>query len=540
MPKIVECVPNFSEGKDVKIIDAISNAIRSTDGVSLLDVDPGPSSNRTVYTFLGSPDAVVEGALNAARVAYKLIDMTKHKGEHPRLGALDVCPFIPVQGVEDEECIYCAKKFGEKLSAELKVPVYLYGYASTQGFRTTVPQIRKGEYDGLPDKLSKTEWKPDYGPTDFVPRWGATITGARKFLIAYNVNILSTKEQAHRIALNIREQGRGPESAGKLKNCQAIGWYLDEFNLAQVSINLTDHSITPMHVAYEEVCKNATELKLAVTGSQVVGLVPLKALLQAAEFYIKKENLFILEEDQKVHLAVNRLGLNSLGDFDPKKRIIEYMLPNTNVGPLASKTLEEFILNVAARTPAPGGGSVAATVAALGSALGAMVGQMTYGKRQWEAQDEQMRRLIPVMHNTMKEQIKIIDSDTTAFNDYMAALKLPKETEEEIMTRDVAMQAGLKKAISVPMSLAKSINKIWAAMLELAEFGNIGTKSDIQVGTQCLLAGIRGAYYNVKINLDGILDSEYREMTKAEIEQELKLAEKKSEEVLIKASERKD
>ncbi|KAG1661384.1 Formimidoyltransferase-cyclodeaminase [Nymphon striatum] len=532
MPKIVECVPNFSEGKDVKIIDAISNAIRSTDGVSLLDVDPGPSSNRTVYTFLGSPDAVVEGALNAARVAYKLIDMTKHKGEHPRLGALDVCPFIPVQGVEDEECIYCAKKFGEKLSAELKVPGKFL-------FSVQIPRIDSLNI-ALLGFLSKTEWKPDYGPTDFVPRWGATITGARKFLIAYNVNILSTKEQAHRIALNIREQGRGPESAGKLKNCQAIGWYLDEFNLAQVSINLTDHSITPMHVAYEEVCKNATELKLAVTGSQVVGLVPLKALLQAAEFYIKKENLFILEEDQKVHLAVNRLGLNSLGDFDPKKRIIEYMLPNTNVGPLASKTLEEFILNVAARTPAPGGGSVAATVAALGSALGAMVGQMTYGKRQWEAQDEQMRRLIPVMHNTMKEQIKIIDSDTTAFNDYMAALKLPKETEEEIMTRDVAMQAGLKKAISVPMSLAKSINKIWAAMLELAEFGNIGTKSDIQVGTQCLLAGIRGAYYNVKINLDGILDSEYREMTKAEIEQELKLAEKKSEEVLIKASERKD
>ncbi|XP_035213436.1 formimidoyltransferase-cyclodeaminase-like, partial [Stegodyphus dumicola] len=479
--KIVECVPNFSEGQNQEIIDAISKAIRSTEGVSLLDIDPGPSTNRTVYTFVGSPDAVIEGALNAARVAYDLIDMSKHKGEHPRLGALDVCPFIPVQGVEMEECIYCARKFSEKLAAELKVPVYLYGFASEQEYRKTVPQIRAGEYEGILEKIVKPEWKPDFGPTEFVPNWGATMAGARKFLIAYNVNVLGTKEQAHRIALDIREQGRSKDEPGKLKKCQAIGWWLDEANIAQVSINLTDHDVTPIHIAYEEVCKGAKELKLAVTGSQIVGVVPLRAMLQVAEFYIAKENLFVLEEDQKLHLAINRLGLHSLGPFVPKERIIEYMLPDSEANSLTNKSMQDFIKTVAARTPAPGGGSVAAAVAAMGSALACMVGQLTYGKRQWERYDSQMRRIIPLMHETMKELIAVIDADTSAFNDYMAALKLPKETPEDIAMRETAMEAGLKKAISVPMSLAKSVSKLWDSLKELAAVANFGTKSDIQV-----------------------------------------------------------
>ncbi|XP_013789948.1 formimidoyltransferase-cyclodeaminase-like, partial [Limulus polyphemus] len=363
--KIVECVPNFSEGQSEEIIEQIAKSIRNTEGVSLLDIDCGPSTNRTVYTFVGSPDEVIEGALNAAKTAYKLIDMAKHKGEHPRLGALDVCPFIPVQGVEMEECIYCARKFGEKLAAELNVPVYLYGFAAQKDYRKTVPQIRAGEYEGLTEKVMKPEWKPDYGPSEFVSRWGATMCGARKFLIAYNVNVLSTKEQAHRIALNIREQGRNSEQPGRLKNCQGIGWWLDEANLAQVSFNITDHDVTPIHIAYEEVCKDARELRLPVTGSQIVGLVPLRAMLQAAEYYIEKENLFVLEEDQKIHLAINRLGLNSLGPFNPKEKIIEYMLPDQRVGPLAKKTVQDFVEAVAARSPAPGGGSVAAAVATM-------------------------------------------------------------------------------------------------------------------------------------------------------------------------------
>ncbi|KAG8193608.1 hypothetical protein JTE90_000241 [Oedothorax gibbosus] len=537
--KIVECVPNFSEGQSQEVIDAISEAIRSTDGVSLLDVDPGPSTNRTVYTFVGSPDAVIEGALNAARKAYKLIDMTKHKGEHPRLGALDVCPFIPVQGVEMEECIFCARKFAAKLAAELKVPVYLYGYASEQEYRKTVPQIRAGEYEGILEKITKPEWKPDYGPAEFVPSWGATMAGARKFLIAYNVNVLGTKEQAHRIALDIREQGRSKEEPGKLKNCQAIGWWLDEANIAQVSINLTDHDVTPIHAAYEEVRKGAKELKLAVTGSQIVGIVPLKAMIQAAEFYMSKENLFVLEEDQKLHLAINRLGLSSLGPFNPKERIIEYMLPEDENGSLATKSVQDFIKTVSARTPAPGGGSVAAAVGAMGAALSCMVGQMTYGKRQWERYDSQMRRIIPVMHETMNELISIIDADTSAFNDYMAALKLPKESPEDIIMREAAMEAGLKKAISVPMSLAKAISKLWDYLKELATLGNFGTKSDLQVGVKCLETGVFGAYYNVIINAEGIRDEKYKNGVLNEIEQYRSLAEKSCQETLLILQERR-
>lgn len=537
--KIVECVPNFSEGQSKEVIDAISNAIKSTEGVSLLDVDPGPSTNRTVYTFVGSPDAVIEGALNAARVAKDLIDMAKHKGEHPRLGTMDVCPFIPVQGVEMEECIFCARKFSEKLAAELKVPVYLYGFASEQEHRKTVPQIRAGEYEGLIDKITKPEWKPDFGPAEFVPSWGATMAGARKFLIAYNVNVLGTKEQAHRIALDIREQGRNKEEPGKLKKCQAIGWWLGEENIAQVSINLTDHDVTPIHIAYEEVCKGAKELKLAVTGSQIVGVVPLKAVLQVAEFYIHKENLFVLEEDQKIHLAINRLGLNSLGPFNPKERIIEYMLPDNDCGSLVNKSVQDFIKTVSARTPAPGGGSVAAAVAAMGSALACMVGQMTYGKRQWERYDSQMRRIIPIVHDTMKELIAVIDSDTYAFNDYMAALKLPKETPEDITMRDTAMEAGLKKAISVPMSLAKCVCKLWEPLKELATIGNFGTKSDLQVGIRCLETGVFGAYYNVIINAEGIKDEKYKNGVLNEIEQYRLIAERGCQETLQILQERR-
>lgn len=537
--KVVECVPNFSEGQDQEVIDAISKAIRDTPGVSLLDVDPGASTNRTVYTFAGSPDTVIEGALNAARVAYNLIDMTKHKGEHPRLGALDVCPFIPVLGVEIEECIFCARKFSEKLSAELKVPVYLYGYAAHQEYRKTVPQIRAGEYEGILEKISKPEWKPDFGPTEFIPRWGATMAGARKFLIAYNVNVLGTKEQAHRIALDIREQGRNKDEPGKLKKCQAIGWWLEEENIAQVSINLTDHDVTPIHIAYEEVCKGAKELKLAVTGSQVVGVVPLKAMMQVADFYIQKENLFVLEESQKLHLAINRLGLNSLGSFNPKERIIEYLLPEEESHSLAKQSVEDFVKTVSARTPAPGGGSVAAAVAAMGSALSCMVGQMTFGKRQWEKYDAQMRKIIPVMHDTMNDMLAIIDADTTAFNDYMAALKLPKDAPEDLTMREVAMEAGLKKAIAVPMSLAKTVSKIWEPLKELATIANFGTKSDLQVGIRCLETGVLGAYYNVTINAEGIKDEKYKNGVLNEVEKYRILAERNSQETLQILQERR-
>ncbi|KAK3702871.1 hypothetical protein QZH41_014145, partial [Actinostola sp. cb2023] len=507
MAKIIECVPNFSEGRNKDVIDAISRAIGATPGVSLLDVDPGSSTNRTVYTFVGSPDDVVQGALNAAKTAAEYIDMRKHKGEHPRLGALDVCPFIPVSNATMDDCVQCANNFAKMAAEEIGIPVYLYGYASQQDYRKSVPQIRSGEYEGLAKRIVTTEWAPDYGPTTFNPKWGATIAGARKFLIAFNINILGTKEQAHRIALNLREAGRGPDKPGRLRHVQGMGWWLDEENIAQVSVNLLDHEITPMHVAYEESIKDAKELKVGVCGSQVVGLVPLDAMLKAADYYIEKDHLFIMEEDQKIRLvsaqhyglyfhlshfqvhfknkpfssfqAVERMGLSSIGHFDPKTRIIEYMIGKHD-GPLASMSLKKFILSIGARTSAPGGGSAAAAVAAIGSGLGTMVGLMTYGMKKFESLDPVMRTVIPPLRQTMLNLIDMVDSDTSAFNDFMIARKLPQKTPEEKEIREKSLQNGLKKAVQVPMSVIETVNNVWDPLIELSKVSNITTASDLQ------------------------------------------------------------
>ncbi|XP_039979193.1 formimidoyltransferase-cyclodeaminase isoform X1 [Xiphias gladius] len=419
MAQLVECVPNFSEGRDKEVIDAISAAVSGTRGCSLLDVDPGASTNRTVYTFVGSPEAVVEGALNAARQAFSLIDMSKHSGEHPRTGALDVCPFIPVQNVTMDDCVRCADVFGRKLAEMLHVPVYLYGEAARKETRRSLPSVRAGEYEALPDKLTRDEWAPDFGPAVFVPSWGATVTGARKFLVAYNVNLIATKEQAHRIALDIREQGRGKDQPGLLKKVQGMGWYLDEANVAQVSTNILDYELTPLHAVYREICRDAEDLNLPVVGSQIVGLIPLKALLDSADFYIDRDRLFVMEEEHKVRLVISKLGLDSLGPFNPKERIIEYMVRSQEDAGLVSLSLQQFVQSVGARTAAPGGGSVSAAVAALGAALGAMVGQMTYGKRQFENLDGVMRRLIPPFHRAMNELLHMVDADASAFNSYM-------------------------------------------------------------------------------------------------------------------------
>uniref|UniRef100_A0A3B4ZFJ6 Formimidoyltransferase-cyclodeaminase n=2 Tax=Stegastes partitus TaxID=144197 RepID=A0A3B4ZFJ6_9TELE len=424
MAQLVECVPNFSDGRSKQVIDAISAAISNTSGCSLLDVDPGASTNRTVYTFVGSPEAVVEGALNAARQAFSLIDMSTHSGEHPRTGALDVCPFIPVQNVTMDDCIRCANLFGQKLAEMLQVPVYLYGEAARTESRRNLPSVRAGEYEALPDKLRCSEWAPDFGPAVFVPSWGATVTGARKFLIAYNVNLISTKEQAHRIALDIREQGRGKDQPGLLQKVQGMGWYLDEANIAQVSTNILDFELTPLHSVFEEICRDAEDLKLPVVGSQIVGLIPLKALLDSADFYIHRDRLFVLEEEHKVRLVISKLGLDSLGPFKPNERIIEYMVKPQDDGRLVSLSLQQFVRSVGARTAAPGGGSVSAAVAALGAALGSMVGHMTYGKRQFENLDVVMRRLIPPFHQAMNDLLHMVDADASAFNSYMVTTHL--------------------------------------------------------------------------------------------------------------------
>uniref|UniRef100_A0A2P2HYZ0 Formimidoyltransferase-cyclodeaminase n=1 Tax=Hirondellea gigas TaxID=1518452 RepID=A0A2P2HYZ0_9CRUS len=522
--KIIECVPNFSEGRDQKVIDSISDAIRSVPGVRLLDVDPGASTNRTVYTFVGSPSTIVQGALAAARVAYQLIDMTKHKGSHPRMGALDVCPFVPVSGVSVSECVAVSREFGSQLAEELGVPVFLYGDASVKGdYRRTMPQIRAGEYEGLSDKLQQKEWEPDYGAATFVPRWGATVTGVRKFLIAYNINMIATKEQAHRIALNLRSQGRNDGKPGRLQHCQAIGWYLQEKNMAQISINLTDFDVTPIHLAYEEACKDAAEMQLAVTGSEVVGLVPLQSLIMAADYYIEKDKLFILEEEHKVQLAIHRLGLSQLSPFVPNDRIIEYCLSEgggaeRGVGPLGRGSVAQLVKGVAARTPAPGGGSVAATVAALGSALGAMVGQLTYGKRQWDALESRMRTCIPPLHDAAMMLLPAIDDDTDAFSDYMSACRLSSSTEPEKEVKAAAVQKAARTTVEVPLKVMRTVDGCWEALAQVASVGNINCKSDVQVGARCLETGSWGAYYNVIINLDNIEDKEEREAFKREAE----------------------
>lgn len=532
MKKIVECVPNFSEGRDTAVIEAIAESIRKTPGCTLLDVDPGKSTNRTVYTFVASPEAVVEGALSAARTAFELIDMGKHSGEHPRMGAMDVCPFVPVANVTMEECVDCAKEFGRRAAEELDIPIFLYEEASTQDYRKSLKQIRAGEYEGMKEKLTKEEWKPDFGPAEFNPRWGATATGARFFLVAYNVNILGTKEQAHRIALNIREQGRGKGEPGRLEAVKGIGWYVDEYDMAQVSMNLDNYKITPPHIAFEECARDARELKLAAAGSEIVGLIPLEAMLMAAEYYIEKENLFILDERQKIRLVIERLGLSSIAPFIPEKRIIEYMIEDEGAEPLASMTVRDFIELTGARTSAPGGGSASALIAGVGAALGAMVGWMTYGKRKFEAQDATMRRLIPPMHHAMHKLIPMIDADTNAFNDYMEALGMPKQTDEEKAARSAAMQEGLKKAIEVPLGTMRLVDECWDTMEAMAQEGNINSRSDLEVATKALETGSWGAYKNVLINLDGIADEDFKLRVTGEAEAMLARAKEKSISVL--------
>ncbi len=506
MRKLVECVPNFSEGRDAAVVEAIADAVRRTPGCTLLDVDAGKSTNRTVYTFVGDPEAVVAGALNAAAVAKERIDMRRHHGEHPRLGALDVCPFVPVAGVTMDECVGCAREFGRRAAAELGIPIYLYEAAATEPHRTTLRQIRAGEYEGLAEKIRTPGWAPDFGPASFVPSWGATVAGARFFLIAYNVNVLGTKEQAHRIALDVREQGRGPSEPGRLRAVKGIGWWVEEYGLAQVSMNLDDYTVTPPHVAYEACVEEARALKVGIAGSEIVGLVPLRALLMAAEHYIEKEGLFVLDEAQKIRLAVERLGLSSVSPFVPRKRIIEYMVAETPDEPLASSSVRSFVELLGSRAPAPGGGSASALIAAMGAALGGMVGWMTYGKRKFEDKDPVMRRLIPPLRQAMLDLVPMIDADTRAFNDYLAAVGLPRDTPEQAETRRRAMAAGMVRAASVPLGVMRVADRCWEPMKEMAAHGALASRSDVEVGARALELGIWGASRNVAINLPQIDD----------------------------------
>lgn len=532
MRKIVACVPNFSEGRNSDTIDAIAAAIRQTAGCTLLDMDPGKSTNRTVYTFVGNPDSVVEGALAAARVARKRIDMRLHAGEHPRFGALDVCPFIPVAGVDMADCVAIAKTFSQRVAEELGITVFLYEEAADRDYRKKLPDVRRGEYEALVERLTDPRWQPDFGPAEFDPTWGATAVGARMFLIAYNVNILGTPNQAHRIALNLREAGRGENQPGRLKDVKGMGWFVEEYNMAQVTVNLNNFQVTPIHVLFEEVKREAAALGVGVAGSEIVGVVPLEAILAAANYYIDQEKLFIYQEDQKVRLAVDRLGLNALTPFKPMEKIVEYIVAEPVHEPLAAMSLRGFIEEVAARSAAPGGGSVSALAAALGVGLGAMAAKLTQGVRKFEAVEAEMRRIIPGLHDLTQQLIPMIDADTSAFNDYMEALRMPQTTSEQQDARNAGMQNGLKTAVEVPLKTMRLGGQALAALKDVARFGNPASKSDIQVGARMLAAGIWGAHQNVLINLEDIKDQTFKAKILQEAEAIMERATRKCSEVL--------
>ena len=474
----------------------------------------------------------MEGALNAARAARERIDMRVHSGGHPRMGALDVCPFIPVANTDIEECVAISHRFAERASEELGIPIYLYEAASNREYRKTLAQIRHGEYEGLAEKILLPEWKPDYGPAKFIPEWGATVTGARFFLIAYNVNLLGTSNQAHRIALNLREAGRGPEQPGKLKNVQGIGWFVDEYNVAQVSVNLTNYQVTPPHVLFEAVKSEAEKLNLGMAGSEIVGLIPLKAMLMAADYYVQKENLFIFEEDQKIRLVVERLGLNSVASFNPKEKIIEYLVSEPSNLPLADSSLRQFVESVGARSSSPGGGAVSAAAAALGVALGAMAGKLTYGVRKFESVDREMRENIPTLHKAYKQLIPMIDADSEAYSEFASALRMPKENPQQKEKRSEAMQKGLKKAIDIPLSTMRLADTAWDALSNIARFGNIASASDVEVGARALELGIWGAWRNVLINLKDIKDHTYKSAVLKEADEMAARAKNRCNEIL--------
>ena len=533
MSPLVECVPNFSEGRDKSVIDAISGAISAVSGVRLLDVDAGADTNRTVYTFVGTPDAVSEAAFRGAVEAASLIDMSKHQGAHPRMGALDVCPIVPVSGVTMEQCVEAAQALGRRLAKELALPIYFYEFAATRPERRNLADIRAGEYEGLRQKLADPAWAPDAGPAVFNERLGATVVGAREFLIAYNVNV-NTRDQklANEVALNIREagrlkrdsknqvvtdeQGREMRVPGRLKAVRAIGWYIEQYRQAQVSVNLLSYRTTPLHEVFETTREEAGKLGLVVTGSELVGMTPLEPLVEAGRFYLRKQGRSAgLPERELVELAIRTLGLSQLSPFDPDKRIIEYAV--RVAGPLASMTIERFADEVSSNSPAPGGGSVAALAGSLGAALAAMVANLTVGKKGYEAAWKSSSSLAERAQALKAALLLAVDDDTKAFDDVLAAMRLPKLTEEQQCTRDAAISAAYEKATAVPLATARLCLKALELAEEAAVTGNRNSASDAGVGALLAKAGLDSAILNVRINLPSVREGAFKTATLAEI-----------------------
>ena len=527
MKQLIECVPNVSEGRDPAIIKQITDAVETVEGVKLLNVDPGKATHRTVITFVGEPEQVVEAAFRVIAKAAELIDMTKHKGEHPRMGATDVCPFIPVANISMEETAAWSKKLAERVGKELSIPVYLYEEAQPNKNRSNLSVIRAGEYEGFDKKIKLPEWKPDFGPSSLPLKHGATVIGARDFLIAYNVNLNSKSiKRANSVAFDIREAGRVKLDAngkkaidttgneiripGKLKGVKAIGWFIEEYNVAQVSINITQFRNTPLHIVFEECCKSASERGLRVTGSELVGLVPLSAMLEAGKYFLNKQNLSSgVSEKELIHIAVKSMGLDELGEFDPQKRIIEYILNDGQQQPLVNMKLNAFADETASESPAPGGGSISAYAGALGISLATMVANLSASKKGWETQWEVFSKYAEKGQSLKNQLLFMVDEDTRAFNRIMDAFKLPKYTDLEKSARKTAIQEATKYAIEVPFKVMELSYASMAIIEEMAKSGNPNSVSDAGVGALCARAAVSGAFLNVKINASSFDDKQF-------------------------------
>ena len=548
MKQLIECVPNFSEGRDMAVIKQITNEIEQVEGVKLLDVDPGAATNRTVVTFVGTPDAVVEAAYQAIKKASEVIDMSKHHGEHPRFGATDVCPFVPVANITMEETVEYARKLAKKVGDELGIPVYCYEYAAFKPVRRNLANCRKGEYEGLPDKLKDPEWKPDFGPAKFLPRTGVVAIGARDFLVAYNVNLNTTStRRANAIAFDTRERGRPAREGnpitgkkkldkdgkeiwipGSLKECKAIGWYIEEYGLAQISINLTNISVTPVHVAFEEASKKAQERGLRVTGSELVGLIPKQAMIDAGKYFLRKQNRSVgISEDEIIKIAVKSLGLDDLKPFNPKEKIIEYLLEEPGQEQLIGMTCKGFANETASESPAPGGGSVSAYIGALGVALGTMVANLSSHKPGWDDKWEEFSNWAEKGQKLNEELLFLVDEDTRAFNRIMDAFGLPKKTDEEKAARTEAIQEATKYAIEIPFKTMKAAYASMEVIKAMAEIGNPNSVSDAGVGALCARSAVLGAFLNVRINASGLKDQAFLD----ELMQEANIIAEKAQEL---------
>ncbi len=533
MDRIIECVPNFSEGRDLSVIEQITRVIEQTEGAELLDVDPGRATNRTVVTFTGEPENVIEAAFRAVKKASELIDMRGHHGEHPRFGATDVCPLVPVSGVSMEEAVEYSRRLARRIGEELGLPVYCYEEAAFSEQRRNLAAVRSGEYEGLPEKLNDPSWKPDFGPSTFNPKSGAIAVGARDFLVAYNVNLNTTStRRANAIAFDIREKGRVKRKGhpltgeivrdergnpvyipGSLKSVKAIGWYIEEYGIAQISMNLTNISVTSVHEAFDETCRKARDRGIRVTGSELVGLIPLNAMLEAGRHFLKKQQRSTgIPDSELIKIAVRSLGLDDLYPFKPEDKIIEYrMRKNKREKMLSGLTVETFMNETASESPAPGGGSVSALVGALGTALGTMVANLSAHKRGWDDRWEEFSNQAEKGKAIQEELLRLVDEDTQAFNRIMDAYKLPKKSAEEREARQSAILEATRNAILVPFAVMKTAFRSFDLLETMAEKGNPASASDAGVGVLAVYAAIRGAWLNVLINAKELNDPAFSE-----------------------------